>query len=244
MNVETGTLKLGEARHPAESTQDIIALDRNQAPGWAASESYAFLGDEDISKDRYTDPQFAKGEFEKMWTRTWQMACREEHIPEEGDYYVYDLGPFSFIVVRQEDQTIRAFFNACLHRGTKLKPSGTEGFANDLKCPFHGWSWKLDGSLKNIPEAWDFPHVQGRKMCLPEARIEVLGGFVWINMDPTAPSLAEYLGPEALAHLTAWKLEDRYIYLHVQKRYPANWKLTMEAFMEAYHVGDTHPQVA
>ncbi|MFC0685775.1 RHO alpha subunit C-terminal catalytic domain-containing protein [Novosphingobium clariflavum] len=81
-------------------------------------------------------------------------------------------------------------------------------------------------------------------MCLPEARVARLGGFVWINMDPAAPGLEEYLGAEALAHLKAWKLEDRYIYLHVQKSYPANWKLTMEAFMEAYHVGDTHPQVA
>lgn len=244
MNLDTGMLKPGEARHPAESTQDIIALDRNKAPSWAASENYAFLGEEDVLKDRYIDPEFAKAEFEKMWTRAWQMACREEHIPEAGDYYVYDLGPFSFVVVRQEDETIRAFFNACLHRGTKLKPSGTEGFANDIKCPFHGWSWKIDGTLKNIPEAWDFAHVQDRKMCLPEARVEVLGGFVWINMDPAAPSLEDYLGAEALAHLTAWKLEDRYIYLHVQKSYPANWKLTMEAFMEAYHVGDTHPQVA
>ncbi len=95
----------------------------------------------------------------------------------------------------------------------------------------------------STPEKWDFAHVQDRKMCLPAARVERLGGFVWINMDPSAPSLEEYLGPVALAHLKAWKLEDRYIYLHVQKSYPANWKLTMEAFMEAYHVGDTHPQV-
>jgi nitrite reductase/ring-hydroxylating ferredoxin subunit len=244
MNVETGMPQPGDARHPAESTQDIIALDRNKAPAWAASESYAFLGNEDISKGRYIDAEFAKGEFEKMWTRTWQMVCREEHIPEAGDYYVYDLGPFSFIATRQEDTTVRAFFNACLHRGTKLKPSGTEGFANDIKCPFHGWTWNLDGSLKSIPEAWDFTHVQDRKLCLPEARVQILGGFVWINMDPTAPSLEEYLGVEVLAHMQAWKLEDRYIYLHVQKSYPANWKLTMEAFMEAYHVGDTHPQVA
>lgn len=244
MNVETGTLKPGEARCPAESTQEIIARDKVTAPGWAASENYAYLGSEDISKDRYVDPEFAKGEFEKMWTRTWQMACREDHIPEVGDYYVYDIGQWSFIVTRCEDDEIRAHFNACLHRGTKLKPSATAGYAMDLKCPFHGWTWNLDGSLKNLPEKWDFAHTTNRKMCLPEARVERLGGFVWINMDPDAPSLEEYLGEEAMAHLKAWKLEDRYIYLHVQKSYPANWKLTMEAFMEAYHVGDTHPQVA
>ncbi|MCB2077534.1 MAG: aromatic ring-hydroxylating dioxygenase subunit alpha [Novosphingobium sp.] len=244
MNVETGQLKPGEARCPAETTQEIIARDKVTAPDWARDETYVYMGSEDVSKDRYVDPEFARGEFEKMWTRTWQFACREEHIPEAGDYYVYDVGPYSFVVVRTEDGDIKAHFNSCLHRGTKLKPSASEGFTNDLKCPFHGWTWNLDGSLKELPEKWDFTHVQKGKTCLPEARVALLGGFVWINMDPDAPSLEDYIGPEAMAHLKAWKLEDRYTYLHVQKSYPANWKLTMEAFMEAYHVGDTHPQVA
>ncbi len=245
MNVQTpGKFNPGEARHPDESTSDIIARDRNAAPGWARDVSYQYLGSEDVSKDRYVDPDFAAEEFKRMWPRTWQMACREDHIPEVGDYYVYDLGTFSFIVVRSDDDEIKAHYNACLHRGTKLKPSATEGFAHDIKCPFHGWSWNLDGSLKDIPEKWDFPHLEGRKMCLPQARVERLGGFVWVNMDPAAPDLRSYLGPQAMAHLEAWNLDNRYIYLHVQKSYPANWKLTMEAFMEAYHVGDTHPQVA
>ncbi|WP_226631940.1 aromatic ring-hydroxylating oxygenase subunit alpha [Novosphingobium profundi] len=244
MNLETGPLRPGEARHPAESTQDIIARDRNTAPQWARDVSYTYLGSEDVSKDRYTRAEFADGEFARLWPRTWQMACREDHIPEVGDYYVYDLGSYSFIVVRSAENEIKAHYNACLHRGTKLKPSATEGFAMNLKCPFHGWTWNLDGTLAEIPEKWDFAHTKTRRMCLPQARVARLGGFVWVNMDPAAPSLEDYLGPEALAHLTAWKLEDRYIYLHVQKSYPANWKLTMEAFMEAYHVGDTHPQVA
>ena len=105
MNVETGMLKPGEARHPAESTQEIIAQDNVKAPEWAASEHYEYLGSEDISKDRYIDPEFARGEFEKMWTRTWQMACREDHIPEAGDYYVYDIGQYSFIVTRCKTAT-------------------------------------------------------------------------------------------------------------------------------------------
>lgn len=244
MNVQQGQMKPGEARHPEESTQDIIARDHNAAPKWARDVSYEYLGSEDVTKDRYIDPDFAKGEFDRLWPRTWQMVCREDQIPEEGDYYVYDIGHNSFIVVRSDDDTIKAHYNSCLHRGTKLKPSGTEGYAIDLKCPFHGWTWNLDGSIKNIPEKWDFSHTETRKMCLPEARVERLAGFVWVNMDPKAPSLEDYIGEQAMAHLRAWKLENRYIYLHVQKSYPANWKLTMEAFMEAYHVGDTHPQVA
>lgn len=244
MNVETGKLQPGEARCPAISTQDIIAADKVPAPGWVRSESYEFLGSEDISKDRYISADFARREMESMWTRTWQFACREEHIPEAGDYYVYDIGPYSFIVTRTDDGSIKAHFNACLHRGTKLKPSGTAGYAADIKCPFHGWTWNLDGTNKKVLCPWDFPHVDQDKLTLPEARVETLGGFVWINMDSDAPALRDYLGAKAVEHIEAWKLEDRYIYCHVQKSYPANWKLTVEAFMEAYHVLDTHPQVA
>ncbi len=244
MNKITPTANPGEARCPAQSTQDIIARDKVAAPGWVRSESYEYLGSEDISTDRYIDPAYAKAEYERLWTRTWQFACREEHIPEVGDYHVYDLGPYSFIITRVAENDIRAYFNACLHRGTKLRASNTEGRASEFQCSFHGWSWNIDGTNKSITCPWDFPHVDTTKLNLPEARVELLGGFVWINMDKDTPSLAEYLGPEALAHITAWKLENRYIALHVQKRIPSNWKLTIEAFQEAYHVIITHPQVA
>jgi nitrite reductase/ring-hydroxylating ferredoxin subunit len=244
MTIAATILKPGEARCPAESTQEIISRDKVAAPAWVRSESYTFLGDEDISTGRYTDPAFAKAEFERLWTRTWQFACREEHIPEIGDYYVYDVGPYSFIITRAGEKDVRAYYNACLHRGTKLRASGTQGRAGEFKCSFHGWSWNIDGSNKQVVCPWDFPHVDPAKLKLPEARVELLAGFVWINMDPDAPTLADYLGKEALDHINAWKLEDRYIALHVTKPIPANWKLTIEAFQEAYHVIETHPQVA
>ena len=81
MNLESGKLAPGQARCPAISTQEIIAKDSHPAPEWVRSESYEFLGDEDISTDRYIDPEFATKEYERLWTRTWQFACREEHIP-------------------------------------------------------------------------------------------------------------------------------------------------------------------
>lgn len=235
----------GEARCPdAPSTQEIIARDKVGAPDWVCSESYQFLGNEDISTERYIDSAYAKRELGTLWKTTWQFACREEHIPAVGDYYVYDLAHYSFIVTRVSKNEIRAYYNACLHRGTKLRASGTEGCANEFRCPFHGWSWNIDGTNKNVTCDWDFPHVDRKELCLPQARVETLGGFVFVNMDDNAPSLADYIGPEAMAHISKWKLEDRYIVAHVSKVIPANWKLTMEAFMEAYHVIETHPQVA
>jgi len=238
-------LKKGDARCPeAPSTQEIIANDKVAAPQWVCSESYEYLGDEDISTDRYLEPAYAAKEFDRLWTRTWQFACREEHIPEVGDYYVYDVGHYSFIVTRVGEHDVRAYYNACLHRGTKLRASGTEGNTTEFKCSFHGWSWNLDGTNKEVVCSWDFPHVDPARFSLPQAKVELLGGFVFINMDLDAPALADYLGPEAKAHIDAWNLQDRYCYLHVVKRIPANWKLNMEAFMEAYHVFETHPQVA
>ncbi len=234
----------GEARCPAISTQEIIAGDAVPAPDWVRSESYTFLGDEDVSADRYTKAAYAEAEFERMWPRTWQFACREEHIPEAGDYYVYDVGPYSLIVTRVGENDIRAYFNSCLHRGTKLRHSGTEGTATEFKCPFHSWSWNIDGSCKTVLCDWDFPHAQKEDLDLPQAKVATLGGFVFVNMDPDSPSFEDYIGPEALAHFKAWKLEDRYVSCHVKKRIPANWKLNQEAFHEAYHVLATHPQVS
>ena len=244
MNIESGKLKAGQARHPAISTAEIIARDKVRAPDWYTDEAYAFLGDEDIDSTRYISADWQAEEFKRLWTRTWQFACREEHVREVGDYHVYDIGPYSFIITRVAKNEVRAYFNACLHRGTKLRASGSEGHASEFKCSFHGWTWNVDGSNKDVPCPWDFPHVDRTRLNLPEARVALLGGFVWINMDPEAPALADYLGAEAMAHFERWKLEDRYIVTHVSKPLPANWKLIMEAFAEAYHVPDTHPQVS
>jgi phenylpropionate dioxygenase-like ring-hydroxylating dioxygenase large terminal subunit len=238
-------LERGAARCPDEpTTQEIIDKDKMAAPTWVRSESYQFLGDEDISTDRYYDAEFARKEYEHLWTRTWQFACREEHIAEVGDYYVYDIGRQSFIITRVGENDIRAYYNACLHRGTKLRASGTDGCTQEFKCPFHGWTWNLDGSLQKAVCQWDFPHVDAEKFSLPEAKVECLAGFVFINMDHKAAALKEYFGPEFMQHISEWGLEDRHITCHVSKKIPANWKLTMEAFMEAYHVIETHPQVA
>ncbi len=250
MNAQTrpkaqAPLALGVARCPnAPTTQEIIAKDKVPAPEWVRSESCEFLGDADIPIDRYTDAAFAKLEFETLWQKTWQFACREEHIPAAGDYSVYDIGDFSFIVTRVADNQIKAYYNSCLHRGTKLRASATEGRASEFKCAFHGWSWNVDGSLKKAVCDWDFPHVDAKNFALPEAKVEVLGGFVFINMDDNAQSLVDYFGPEAMKHINAWKLENRYTYLHIQKELPANWKLAIGAFAEGYHVSETHPQVA
>ena len=245
MNLETSLplpAQPGAARCPGPSTRDIILADGQDVPPALIAEAYAFAGDADIAVDRYTSADFMAREFTHLWARTWQWAAREEHIPDAGDYITYDIGPWSILIVRGDDGQIRAYRNACLHRGTQLKRSDTSGSAAELRCPFHGWRWSLEGELAHIPCRWDFPHVQDAEFRLPHVRMETWGGFVFINLDPEARPLAEQLGPLAEHFTGRWDLADRRIALHIQKELPTNWKAAQEAFLEAYHVYETHAQ--
>ncbi len=232
----------GAARCPGPSTRDLILADGDRPPDALLAQRYEFLGDADIPFERYSSRSGFDLEMAKLWTRTWQWVCREEHIPHVGDYRVYDIGTYSFIVVRSAPDRIQAFYNSCLHRGMQLCEPGSSGTSKQFfRCPFHGFTWHVDGSLKEIPCRWDFPHIDDTAFCLPEARVATWGGFVFINMDPGAAPLDAFLEvlPE---HFRAWPLEQRYVALHVVKTLPANWKMAMEAFLEAFHVLATHPE--
>ena len=113
----------GEARAPGPTYQEVLLRDQSQPPASFLEYSYEFMGDADIPYSNYTSREYAAEEFAKLWPRVWQMACREEHIPETGDYHVYDIGDLSAIVVRNESGVIKGFRNACMHRATALKPT-------------------------------------------------------------------------------------------------------------------------
>ena len=235
-------LQPGEARCPGPSTRDLILEDGQPTPAALTEERYAFLGDADLPYERYTSRTMFDLEMRKLWPRVWQWACREEHLLNVGDYLTYDVGPHSVILVRAAPDEIKGYVNACLHRGTQFRPSDSRGVAPILRCPFHGWSWSLDGRLKDIPCRWDFPHVLDEAYRLPEVKVERWGGFVFINMDPDAGPLEDHLGVLPDHFRDGWNLENRYTVLHVQKELETNWKAAQEAFLEAYHVFATHTQ--
>jgi phenylpropionate dioxygenase-like ring-hydroxylating dioxygenase large terminal subunit len=198
------------------------------------------FGTAPLAKECYVSPDWAQLEMEKLWKRVWQMACRENDIPAVGDFVEYTIGNQSVIVVRDETGSIKALQNSCMHRGTALVEGC--GTRRELECTFHGWTWNLDGTLKRIPCRWDFPGVKDEACRLPECRVGLWNGFVFINFDPDAPSL-EYLGETLPRHFEAWPLARRWKAVHVVKPVPANWKVAFEAFVEDYHVFRTHPQI-
>jgi phenylpropionate dioxygenase-like ring-hydroxylating dioxygenase large terminal subunit len=232
----------GEARCPGPTVQELVSRDAIKPPAILLEENYTFMGNADIPADRYVSQAFFDREMEMLWPKTWQWACREEHIPETGDYYVYENGPFSVLVIRQKDMSIKAFVNSCLHRGTKLRPCEGDGNAQNLRCPYHGWTWNIAGGLEKVPCAWDFPHVKPEEYSLPEVGVGLWGGFVFINIDENPQPFEEYISP-LQDHFATWDLSKRYVALHMAKELPCNWKTAMEAFMESYHVYETHPQL-
>lgn len=199
-------------------------------------------GPKKVNTARFFEKKYHDLEVEKLWKKTWQMACREDDIPEVGDYHIYEIADLSFLIVRTGECEFKAHVNACLHRGRALRQCDGRK-ARDFRCPYHGWSWKIDGSLKEITTEWDFPGVREDVGQLPGAKVATWGGFIFINPDPDAAPLEEFMGPEMREHYSKVKLENRYKHAHVIKVVRANWKVTMEAFLEAYHTIATHPQL-
>ena len=182
-------------------------------------------------------------ENELLWPRVWQMACRLDEIPNPGDFVAYDILDQSVIVTRVDNSTVKAYNNACRHRGVKLvedRGSSPSGFV----CPFHGWCWGLDGANTFLyqPDLFDEANRQLADLALREVRVELWGGCAFINFDDHAPPLRPSIEPFASFH-DAWQVEDLRAEWWLSCLLPTNWKLAMEAFMEGYHVMETHPQL-
>jgi nitrite reductase/ring-hydroxylating ferredoxin subunit len=228
-----------EARSAGPSVQEVLAADDVPAPDTLLLERPYDAGGDDIPVERYFSKEWHDLEVERVWKRVWQIACREEELVDVGDTVVYDVADLSIMVVRTAPDTIKAFHNACLHRGTQLRTR--DGYTPEFRCPFHGWTWNLDGSLKSVTCDWDFPTAAPETFCLPELKVGTWGGWVFVNPDPDAISLEEYLG-DFVDHFI-WDTSKRYKAAHVTKILNVNWKACLEAFMESYHVIATHPQI-
>jgi phenylpropionate dioxygenase-like ring-hydroxylating dioxygenase large terminal subunit len=231
----------GVNRCDALSYQELLDQDPLPSPEFLRTESPVDLGVEPIRADRYTSEEFFEREVKAVWFRAWQYVCRQEQLANAGDTHVFDLVGRSAIVVRQKDGSLKAFQNVCRHRGRKLVTHN--GCQTRLRCPFHGFTWNLDGSFRENPIKWDFPQIDEAQFGLPEMAVDSWGGFIFVNFDRDAPPLRSVAHPMP-EHFERWGIADCYQSAHVAKIIPANWKAVVEAFMESHHVLATHPQLS
>jgi phenylpropionate dioxygenase-like ring-hydroxylating dioxygenase large terminal subunit len=193
------------------------------------------------SPERYFDPAFAKQEWEKVFVRSWLLACPVSDVSEPGDFYRFDIGPESFIIVRGDDGDVHAHYNVCPHRGSQLV-LGDFGALDQFTCPFHSWKFGLDGQIASVTDRETFdPKVLCHDLNLTSVRCEVAAGLVFIAMSEDVPPLREYLGP-VLAHLELYEIDKMYVIQHRQSEWAANWKGGVDAFAEIYHLHAVHPQ--
>lgn len=199
-----------------------------------------------VPTDRYHAADWHRRERERLWLRVWQVAGRTDDIPEAGDWMEYRLFDQSWVLVRGRDGAVRGFVNACRHRGNALCEG--KGHAARLTCPYHNWSYGLDGRLLAVAKP-DFDgsleDFVGAKadLGLIEVPVECFAGFVFLNPDPRAAPLAEFLG-EVSGLLAPYRIEEMVpVGLNVREALDCNWKVVMDAFQEGYHIQAVHPEL-
>ena len=200
-----------------------------------------------IPPEAYISRDYAEAEQERLFRKVWLQAGRVEDLRLTGDFITYDIGADSVIIVRTGAETLAAYHNVCPHRGRRLvdTPPGKRNATGTRKsfiCGYHGWTFGLDGANSFIPhqDDWQGSLCEGRAD-LGKVQADTWGGWIWINLDPAAAPLVEYLGvlpgmldPYGLANMRPrWR---KWII------FECNWKVALEAFSETYHVATTHPE--
>src|SRR5208283_2975381 len=183
----------------------------------------------------YTDPAFLEAEQARVFGRTWQPVGRASDVSKPGSFTAGDIAGEPIVVVRDSGGHLRAFSNVCRHRGSTLVDGA--GHASVIKCPYHGWTYSLDGRLFGQPEFDGVENWNRTKICLPEFRVETWGPFVFVNQDRLAPPLEQMLEtiPQEAAGIGC-DLDK--VQFRCRRDYilNCNWKVYIDNYLEGYHL--------
>ncbi|WP_293905131.1 aromatic ring-hydroxylating dioxygenase subunit alpha [Phenylobacterium sp.] len=196
-----------------------------------------------LESSRYTSRAFMTREWDQMWTCTWLLAGMECDLQAPGDFFVFSIGRESIIVTRTKEGGVSAVYNVCQHRGNRLLVK-ERGCHKAITCPYHGWSYDLEGRLRATPDADRFSQgIDRDALSLKPVKVELWAGLVWINMNPNAEPLGHFLGPIP-QRLAPYCFERMTLVADQTVSLDANWKTVIDNFNEQYHVDFLHPQHA
>ncbi|NCG22986.1 MAG: Rieske 2Fe-2S domain-containing protein [Actinobacteria bacterium] len=197
------------------------------------------LNSQSLHADAYVDPVWFDHEMRTIFARTWQWVCHGEKVREAGQYTTAVIAGMPIMVVRTHDDELKAFYNVCKHRAHELLQD--EGTTRSIVCPYHAWTYDLDGGLIAARHTSHLPDFELGEICLDEVQVEEFGGFVYVNLDVTAPSLAEQAGDlgREIAH---WAPDiDQLTFAHrLSYTIESNWKNVIDNFLECYHCHVAH----
>ena len=193
----------------------------------------------DIPAGRYIDQRFFALEQEHVWRKSWLLAAHIDELPEPGSFRLWDITGQPVLLVHGDSGTINAFYNTCRHRGAPVVTERS-GSKRRFVCPYHGWCYSREGELLAVRDSEDFGNLDLSARGLKSVRCERFGNLIFVNFDPQAPILLDWLGPIA----DEWK-EFQFENCRLAARHVfdlnCNWKIAMEANTEVYHVRSIHP---
>ncbi|MEQ9260053.1 MAG: aromatic ring-hydroxylating dioxygenase subunit alpha [Roseovarius sp.] len=200
--------------------------DRSGLPGWA-----------------YFNEELLELEKEELFRKHWQIACHVSDVPEPGNFLTFDVGDERALIVRGRDGEVRAFHNLCRHRGSRVVAEERGQCKSALVCPYHGWAFNLDGTLRGAAQPKSFPPLDPVKWGLKPLDMEIWQGFVFIKFKPSEQrSVAEIMG-RFDAELAPYEIEQMIPVDHVDwaDETAVNWKAIRDVDNEGYHVAMAHP---
>jgi phenylpropionate dioxygenase-like ring-hydroxylating dioxygenase large terminal subunit len=191
----------------------------------------------------YVDPEILRREHERIFRSAWQYAGNTGDAPEPGTFFASRAGRTPVVVTRARDGELRAFLNVCRHRGHPVVEGA--GRRESLQCPYHAWTYGLEGSLRAAPRAEELADFDRSKLGLCRVAVDTWGPFVFVNIAPEPEPLADALGsmPAQVAEL-GLDVEALVFYKRWETEVEANWKVVCENFLECYHCSVAHPQLA
>jgi phenylpropionate dioxygenase-like ring-hydroxylating dioxygenase large terminal subunit len=188
----------------------------------------------------YSDPEYFQVEMAKVMRPAWQVVCHLSDVAEVGAWHTLDFLGESILVVRGEDEVVRAFTNVCRHRGSRLVAGGS-GCARMLACPYHAWSYGLDGRLSGVPLGETYPALDRAAMGLAPVEMEIWRGYIFVRLEGGGPSVAQMMAPYE-AQIAAYRFEDLKAMGRVTLRpRPVNWKNIADNYSDALHIRVAHP---
>jgi choline monooxygenase len=195
-----------------------------------------------LPKRFYLEPDVLEAEKERVFGRTWQLVARADELARVGDFVPVTVLDEPIVITHGTDGQLRAFFNVCRHRAGQVALS--RGNRKSLQCRYHGWTYGLDGALRACPEMEETEDFRKEDFGLQPVRVDRWGPFVFVNLDPSAPALADVLGaiPEEVA---AAGYDVDHMRLVERREYvvESNWKVYVDNYLEGYHLPIAHPQL-
>ena len=220
--------------------EPVIA--RIQTPVFRKTTETFAAGAKTLPQRYFVSPEVLAEEEEKIFSKHWLLVGHQSQIPKPGDYFVQETAGESVIIVRDRSGVIRGFYNVCRHRGTRLCEDHG-GHSSTIQCPYHAWTYGLDGRLIGSPHMDEVPGFDRSQYSLHAVNLGLWEGFIFVNLDDDPMPLEEWFAPLA-AKFSHWNLPRLRSVKRVEYDVKANWKLMFENYSECYHCPGVHPMLS